>query len=132
MKRINYLLYLCCISAIHLPGCSQKVNTLSGEEKKAGWVLLFNGKDFTGWRQYNSTGMPKNWVIEDNAMKVFTAEGKKTGQGGGGDIIYDKKFSNFELSIDWKADNMGNSGIFYYVREKPGQVIYYAAPEVQT
>ena len=76
--------------------------------------------------------MPANWVIEDNAMKVFTGEGKKPGQGANGDILYqNKKFKNFELSVDWKACKMGNSGIFYYVREVPGKPIYYAAPEVQ-
>ncbi|MCX6329298.1 MAG: DUF1080 domain-containing protein [Bacteroidia bacterium] len=117
---------------IALPSYAQKLNKLTGKEKKAGWVLLFNGKNFTGWRQYNGTEMPKNWIIEDNAMKVFTGEGKNPGQGSGGDIIYStKKFKNFELSIDWKVSEMGNSGIFYYVREVPDQGIYYAAPEVQ-
>lgn len=111
---------------------AQKVNKLTGKEKKAGWVLLFNGNDFTGWRQCNGTEMPKNWIIEDNAMKVFTGEGRKPGQGANGDIIYaTKKFRNFELSIDWKVSEMGNSGIFFNVREVPKQAIYYAAPEVQ-
>jgi hypothetical protein len=110
----------------------QSLNKLSAKEKKAGWVLLFNGKDFTGWRQCNSTTMAKNWIIEDGAMKVFTAEDKKPGQGSGGDILYSpKKFKNFELSIDWKVSKMGNSGIFFAVREVPGQPIYYAAPEIQ-
>ncbi len=114
------------------PALAQKVNKLSGKEKKEGWVLLFNGKDFTGWRQCNGTEMPKNWVIEDNTMKVFTGEGRKPGQGSNGDIVYGvKKFKNFELSLDWKASKMGNSGIFYNVREVPKQAIYYAAPEVQ-
>ena len=76
--------------------------------------------------------MAPNWVIEDEAMKVFTAPGKKPGHGAGGDILYkEKKFKNFELSVDWKTSKMGNSGIFYYVREVPGKPIYYAAPEVQ-
>lgn len=111
---------------------AQKPNTLTKQEKKAGWVLLFNGKDFTGWRQVNGTAMPKNWVIEDDAMKVFTGEGKQPGSGANGDVIYSvKKYKNFELSIDWKASEMGNSGIFFDVREVPGQPIYYAAPEVQ-
>lgn len=114
------------------PSIGQTVNQLTGKEKKAGWVLLFNGKDFTGWRQCNGTEMPKNWIIEENAMKVFTAADKKPGQGANGDIIYaPKKFRNFELSIDWKTSKMGNSGIFYNVREVPGKAIYYAAPEVQ-
>jgi len=64
--------------------------------------------------------MPANWVIEDNAMKVIIGEGKKPGQGSGGDILFgDRKFKDFELSIDWKASKMANSGIFYNVREVP-------------
>ena len=112
-------------------GC-QKVNKLSKEEKNAGWVLLFNGKNFDGWRVCNGDAMPVNWVVEDGAMKVFLGEGKKPGQGAGGDILFgDKIFKNFELSIDWKASEMANSGIFYNIREVPGKPIYYAAPEVQ-
>ena len=111
---------------------AQAVNTLTDAEKKQGWVLLFNGKDFTGWRQVNNTTMPANWVVEDQAMKVFTAADKKPGQGSGGDVLYHpKQFKNFELSIDWKTEKAGNSGIFYNVREVPGKPIYYAAPEVQ-
>ena len=111
---------------------AQKPNTLTAQEKKDGWVLLFNGKDFTGWRQCNGTDMPKNWAIEDNAMKVFTGEGKQPGQGANGDILFgNKKFKNFELTVDWKASKMANSGIFFNVREVPGQPIYYASPEVQ-
>ncbi len=111
---------------------AQKSNTLSKAEKKDGWVLLFNGKDFDGWRQCNGTEMPANWVIEDDAMKVFKGEGSQTGSPSGGDIVFgDKKFKNFELSVDWKASKMANSGIFYYVKEIPGKPIYYAAPEVQ-
>ena len=65
-------------------------------------------------------------------MKVFVPPGKKPGSGSGGDILYGtKKFKNFELSIDWKTEKAGNSGIFYNVREVPGKPIYYAAPEVQ-
>jgi len=131
-KDIFISLILIAIMGITAPSFGQKVNKLTGKEKKAGWILLFNGKDFTGWRQCNGSEMPKNWIIEENAMKVFTGEGKKPGQGSNGDIIYaSQKFKNFELSIDWKTEKMGNSGIFYNVREVPGKAIYYAAPEVQ-
>ena len=133
MKR-NILLSLLSVAAILiiLPAFSQDVNKLSAKEKKDGWVLLFNGKDFKGWRQCNGTAMPKNWIIENDAMKVYTAEGKNPGQGSNGDIVFgDKKFKNFELSIDWNASKMANSGIFFNVREVPGQPVYYAAPEIQ-
>jgi hypothetical protein len=133
MKK-NIILSFAIIAAmlITLPSFGQTLNSLTEKEKKDGWVLLFNGKDFTGWRKCNGTGMPKNWVIEDNAMKVFTGEGKTPGSGADGDILFgDKKYKNFEFSIDWKASKMANSGIFYNVREVPGQPIYYASPEVQ-
>ena len=111
---------------------AQAPNTLTDAEKKQGWVLLFNGKTFDGWRQCNGTAMPANWVVEDQAMKVFTAEGRKPGQGAGGDIVFGvRTFRNFELTIDWKTEKAGNSGIFFNVREVPGKPVYYAAPEVQ-
>jgi hypothetical protein len=131
-KSIILTLTVALAMITSFPSFGQDVNKLTDKEKKDGWILLFNGKDFKGWRQVNATAMPKNWVIEDNAMKVFTGEGKKPGQGSNGDIIYaQKKFKNFELTVDWKTSKMGNSGIFYCVREVPGQAIYYAAPEVQ-
>jgi len=131
-KSIFLTLTMSACMLIVLSGFAQNVNKLSKEEKKEGWTLLFNGKNFDGWRQCNGTAMPANWVIEDDAMKVFTGEGKKPGQGADGDILFPgKKFKNFELSIDWKAGKEANSGIFYYVREVPGKPIYYAAPEIQ-
>jgi len=131
-KNIFLTLSLATTLFIAIPALAQEVNKLSKQEKKDGWVLLFNGKNFDGWRQCNGTAMPKNWVIDENAMKVFTGEGKNPGQGSDGDILFSKKkFKNFELSVDFKAGKMGNSGIFYDVREVPGKPIYYAAPEVQ-
>ncbi|MDR1723984.1 MAG: DUF1080 domain-containing protein [Tannerella sp.] len=105
-------------------------NTLTDKEKKDGWKLLFDGKSFDGWRKCNATDMAANWIIDDEAMKV--TRGERKGRGQGGDILYaSEKYSNFELSIDWKIEKEGNSGIFYYVVETPGKPIYDAAPEVQ-
>ena len=133
MKR-NLILSIMSVLAtvIAVPTFGQNVNKLTEEEKTDGWVLLFNGSDFSGWRQCNGTEMPLNWVIEDDAMKVFTGEGRKPGEGANGDILFgDQKFKDFELSIDWKASKMANSGIFFNIREVPGKEIYYAAPEIQ-
>jgi hypothetical protein len=133
MKRRIFLTFSLIVAMLlAISTFAQKANQISKEEKKDGWVLLFNGKNFDGWRQCNGTAMPANWVIEDDAMKVVVGEGKNPGQGANGDILFkDKKFKNFELSIDWKASKMANSGIFFNVREVPGQPIYYAAPEIQ-
>jgi hypothetical protein len=132
MKRnILVTLTLAASMLLMIPLTAQSTNELSKKEKKAGWALLFNGQDFDGWRQCNGTEMPLNWIIEDKTMKVFTGEGKEPGRGANGDILFDKVFKNFELSIDWKASEMANSGIFFNIREVPGKPIYYAAPEIQ-
>jgi hypothetical protein len=81
--------------------------------------------------------MPDIWVIEGDAFRVISREEKRQRLPEGEriravDILYGaKKFSNFELSIDWKIEKGGNSGIFYNVVEVPGQPIYIAAPEIQ-
>lgn len=76
MKKLFKSFLILSAIAMAIPCFAQTPNTLTKKEKKAGWELLFNGKDFSGWRQCNGTAMPANWVIEDNAMKVFTGEGK--------------------------------------------------------
>lgn len=127
MKKILLLMLVATFSATTL---SAQNNTLTEKEKNEGWKLLFDGKSFDGWRKCNSTEMAANWEINDQAMKVL--RGEKTGHGQGGDILFGtEKFANFELSIDWKIEKEGNSGIFYYVAEEPGKPIYYAAPEIQ-
>jgi hypothetical protein len=133
MKKyvIHILLFVAAV-LITNTSFAQDNNKLTEKEKNDGWILLFNGVNFDGWRQCNGSSMPENWIVEDDAMKVFLGEGKKEGQGADGDILYaPKKFKNFELSIDWKAGDKANSGIFYYVQEVPGKPIYFAAPEVQ-
>jgi hypothetical protein len=128
MKKVIFLVFLVIVSSINV--WAQKNNVLTSKEVKAGWKLLFDGKNFDGWRKCNSTEMASNWSIDDEAMKV--SKGTQAGRGQGGDILYGlKKFKNFELSIDWKIEKEGNSGIFYYIVETPGKPIYNAAPEIQ-
>lgn len=127
-KSIIFTVLLIAFCAI--TSSAQKNNTLTSQEKSEGWTLLFDGKSIKGWRKCNSTEMAANWSVNDEAMKV--SRGEKAGRGQDGDILYEvKKYRDFELSIDWKIEKEGNSGIFYYVVEYPGQPIYYAAPEVQ-
>ena len=40
---------------------AEEPNTLSSEEKTAGWRLLFDGQTTAGWRGYKSTTMPASW-----------------------------------------------------------------------
>jgi hypothetical protein len=105
-------------------------NTLSAKEKEEGWILMFDGKTTSGWRGYDMEAFPDTgWYIEDG-MLVCSNSGK--GEAGfGGDIIYDKQFTNFHLKLDWMIEAGGNSGIFFLARELPGKKIWYSAPEMQ-
>ena len=108
----------------------KKANTLTEKDKKEGYVLMFDGKTAEGWRGYNLPAFPeKGWVVEEGTLHVI---GSSKGEaGGGGDLLYDKKFRNFELSLEWKVSEGGNSGIFYLAQEIPGLEVWKSAPEMQ-
>lgn len=80
-------------------------NTLTDEEKAAGWKLIFDGKTSAGWVGIGKTAFPASgWSVEDGALK-FTK--------GGGDIVTGEQFENFDLTWDWKIATGGNSGLKY-------------------
>ena len=136
--RILAVVILClAIPGIIMTSCKPKApkvagpNELTQAEKDEGWVLLFDGKTFNGWRGYDKPAFPDSgWVIEDNAIHCLESGMGEAG-GLGGDIIYDKKFKNFILKLDWKISEGGNSGIFYLAQEVPGWPIWKTAPEMQ-
>lgn len=105
-------------------------NELTQEEIDDGWVLLFDGKSFDGWRGYNKAAFPDTgWVIEDGSLKCIHSGLGEAGLGG--DIVYDKQFTNFDLKLEWMIEEGGNSGIFYLGQELEGRKIWYTAPEYQ-
>jgi len=107
-------------------------NTLTAKEKEQGFVLLFDGKTTEGWRNYGKETFPSGWIIEDGALKCNGSGRGEAGAADGGDIIYDKKFSNFTVRLEWKISAGGNSGIFYLGQESPEyDFIWKTAPEMQ-
>ena len=94
------------------------------------WVSLFNGESFDGWHLYNGGSPEGAWSIEDQAMK-FSQENKQAGDGSF-NLVSDRSFSSFELSLEWKISKSGNSGIFWGVIETPDfSEPYYTGPEIQ-
>jgi hypothetical protein len=90
-------------------------NQLTEPEKAAGWKLLFDGKTTNGWHTFKQQSFPdKGWVVEDGWLHCL---GKGGGNKGGGDIITDAEFGDFELQWEWKQAPAGNSGVKYFVTE---------------
>ena len=89
-------------------------NFLSNDQISKGWRFLWDGKTSNGWRGAKLKTFPeKGWIIEKGVLKVIPSGGLETG--GGGDIVTIKKFSNFELEVDFKITKGANSGIKYFV-----------------
>ena len=102
------------------------VNTLTEEEKEAGWTLLFDGENLDHWTGYKSD-RPTKWSASDNTL-FFNPKA----DGSGGDIITKNQYKDFEFALDWKIDKCGNSGIFWNVVEKEGyDRTFHSGPEMQ-
>lgn len=110
--------------------CGQSGNKEKKAEIDENWIILFDGTSTDEWRGYNKETFPESgWSVVDGALMV---QGSGRGEaGGGGDIITKRKFRNFELSLEWKSSEGGNSGIFYMAQEIPGEPIWKSAPEMQ-
>ena len=117
-----------------------EVDLADFEVDEEGYIKIFNGKDFTGWRGYGKDHCPTMWTVEDGCIKFNGRGGGEAQQGDGGDIIFEHKFKNFELKFDWKVEQGSNSGVLYLAREikkvaEDGTQnyahIYLSAPEYQ-
>src|SRR5947209_9397657 len=80
--------------------CAAPAARPAGERPPPGFAALFNGKDLTGWK---STGDMKVWGAEDGVIFV---NGK-----GGGWLMTEKEYGDFELRLEYKVPRKGNSGV---------------------
>lgn len=97
------------------------LNSLTSEEKKEGWELLFDGKSVSQWRGVNKKVFPeKGWKIENGELIADAKGGAESGNGG--DIITKKQYGSFVLKWEWRMETKGgNSGLKYYVHEGIGK-----------
>ena len=96
-------------------------NTLTPEEQREGFRLLFDGRTLEQWREFKGTDAG-TWDVVDGTIHH--------GAGGGRDLITREEFGDFELRMEWKIAPGGNSGIFYRGTEEYPE-IYWSAPEMQ-
>jgi len=88
---------------------------LPGED----WVPLFNGKDLTGWIRIGN----EKWDIENGTIH---------GQGitrAYGYLRTEKNYRDFHLSLKFKCEGDGNSGVFFHAEFKPGTADVIQGPQ---
>jgi hypothetical protein len=85
------------------------------------WRPLFDGGPIDAWRGWQSAAFPQGWRIVDGAL---------TKEGVVDDLVTREEFGNFELELEWKIGQGGNSGIFYRGTREYDH-IYWSAPEYQ-
>ena len=96
-------------------------SALRNPQTAASARVLFDGTSLDAWRGYKSDKVPGGWKIADAAL---------TKDGSVGDIVSKDEFGNFDLQLEWKIGEAGNSGIFYRGTEEYDH-IYWSGPEYQ-
>ncbi len=103
-------------------GCStEALEHLGVKYQEVAWKTLFDGKSLDAWRGYKNAPIPAGWRIVDGTLTKETPVA---------DIVSKDEFADFELEIEWKIGEAGNSGIFYRGTEEYDH-IYWSAPEYQ-
>ena len=68
-------------------------------------VKLFNGKDLTGWKVHGT----ERWYVDKGELVCESGPDKQYGY-----LVSDKDFKNFELTVEFKQESNGNSGVFFH------------------
>jgi len=116
LKMLINMALSAVMATAFINNASAQLNTLTANEKKEGWKLLFDGKTSTGWRGAKLNAFPtaaNGWVIKDGLLTIQSANGKESQNAG--DIVSVDEFGAFELSFDFKLTTGANSGVKYFV-----------------
>src|SRR2546430_11975761 len=80
------------------------LNTLTPEERAAGWKLLFDGHSTLGWRGWKMDTIPSGWGAREGAPTRVRPPA---------DIIPTEKSKKFQPWLEWNLAPGGNTRIFY-------------------
>jgi hypothetical protein len=102
---------------------SAQSNSLTAEESAAGWKLLFNGQDLSGWSNFKRDTIKPGWKVQDDALSCVDPKNA-------GDLATAKQYDWFELQVEFKMGEGANSGIMYHASPE-GRAAWATGPEFQ-
>lgn len=82
------------------------------------WTSLSNA---SAWRGYKTDAIPSAWTFADGVLSKTRPVA---------DVVSKDEYGNFELELEWRIGDAGNSGIFYRGTEEYDH-IYWSGPEYQ-
>lgn len=128
MMKIKRSRVIPVLALLIMAACSSPMNKTVGSEEnerkdnESDWQPLIRENSTVGWHSYLGDSVT-GWEVKDGVL--FTV-------GNNGDIVTDEVFEDFELSLQWRIEEQGNSGVFYHVDEKPENArIHMTGPEFQ-
>lgn len=129
MKKLIIALFPVALLACHT--ASKTADATKGSSKKNdGWQVLFDGTSKNAWHIYNNKSDGSAWTVKDGIL-YLDPTAKKNGAGGG-DLVTNEEFENFDLKLEWKIDTAGNSGIIFLTQEDQKYAqSYLTGPEMQ-
>jgi len=98
-------------------------NALTEQEKKDGWVLLFDGSSTKGWMTPKEKPLPDSHV-QEGSLNPHPCDYMLT---------HEKVWDNFKLALDFKISEKCNSGIFirtFPLAPRPGKDVGFNGLEV--
>src|SRR5258708_4312127 len=104
-----------------LASCHTAVSVGAKPATAGPWRTLFDGSSLDAWRGYKGAAIPSGWHVEGNSLAKTVPVA---------DIVTKDEFGDFELEIEWKIGEAGNSRIFYRGSEEYDH-IYWSGPEYQ-
>ena len=129
---IPYFLFLftSCHSSSTNPATPAKDTALLNNTD---WITLYDGKSTTGWHTYGKPTAGSAWKAEDSGLHLDATVKQSWQTKDGGDLVSDEEFGNFDLQLQWKISEAGNSGIMFYVHEDTAKYQYpwNTGPEMQ-
>ena len=103
---LQTILFLLCAVNLLAQGPRVHIKKLPGED----WAPLFNGKDLTGWVEVGK----EKWMVENGTIHGM-AVSKDYGY-----LKTAKNYIDFHLTLKFKCEGDGNSGVFFHSEFKPG------------
>ena len=106
-----------------------------------GFVSAFNGKDLTGWKglvenpiaraKMSEKDLAKKQAVANEEMTKFWSvkDGVLWFNGKGHNLCTDKKYSDFEMLVDWRISKNGDSGL--YLRGTPQVQVWDPTSDVK-